>query len=101
MHDMTNATRPDPDPLLVEIAEYVTNYAVQSSEAYDTARLCRRTRDIGKINREQNFSINARGQEDLPSRHAEHTRLEPNDHPARGPPGPRRDLPPAPRSVRV
>jgi 2-methylcitrate dehydratase len=40
MHDTTNATRPDPDQLLVDIADYVTGYPVQSAEAYDTARLC-------------------------------------------------------------
>jgi 2-methylcitrate dehydratase len=37
---MTSAARPEPDQLLVEIAEYVTGYAVQSAEAHETARLC-------------------------------------------------------------
>jgi 2-methylcitrate dehydratase len=32
--------RPEPDQLLVEIAEYVAHYAIQSSEAYQTARYC-------------------------------------------------------------
>jgi 2-methylcitrate dehydratase len=32
--------RPDPDALLVEIAEYARNYTIQSELAYDTARYC-------------------------------------------------------------
>ncbi|CAM3253353.1 bifunctional 2-methylcitrate dehydratase/aconitate hydratase [Paenibacillus lupini] len=32
--------RPDPDPLLVEIAEYVLDKEITSTEAYNTARLC-------------------------------------------------------------
>ena len=32
--------RPEPDPVLVDIADYVTGYAVTSQEAYETARLC-------------------------------------------------------------
>jgi 2-methylcitrate dehydratase len=32
--------RPDPDQVLVDIADYVTKYNVDSAEAYDTARLC-------------------------------------------------------------
>jgi 2-methylcitrate dehydratase len=32
--------RPDPDKVLVDIAEYVTKYNIESAEAYDTARLC-------------------------------------------------------------
>jgi 2-methylcitrate dehydratase len=35
-----SAKRPDPDPLLVAIAEYARNYAVKSALAYDTARDC-------------------------------------------------------------
>src|SRR5690242_10660453 len=31
---------PDPDKDLVDIADYVLNYPIASSEAYDTARLC-------------------------------------------------------------
>jgi 2-methylcitrate dehydratase len=40
MSDHTSAQRPPPDPLLVEIAEYVSARAIDSREAYDTARLC-------------------------------------------------------------
>jgi 2-methylcitrate dehydratase len=36
----TFAKRPDPDRLLVEIAEYVLDYRVDSELAYDTARWC-------------------------------------------------------------
>ncbi|QDQ25351.1 bifunctional 2-methylcitrate dehydratase/aconitate hydratase [Chitinimonas arctica] len=32
--------RPDPDQVLVDIADYVWQYEVQSTEAYNTARLC-------------------------------------------------------------
>jgi 2-methylcitrate dehydratase len=32
--------RPDPDKVLVDIAEYVTDFQIGSAEAYDTARLC-------------------------------------------------------------
>ncbi len=32
--------RPDPDPELVQIADYVLEYVVDSPEAYDTARYC-------------------------------------------------------------
>ncbi|MDM8568754.1 bifunctional 2-methylcitrate dehydratase/aconitate hydratase [Thiotrichales bacterium HSG1] len=32
--------RPDPDQILVDIANYVSNYEVSSSEAYDTASYC-------------------------------------------------------------
>src|SRR4051794_26392736 len=40
MSDHTSAQRPPPDALLVEIAEYVSGRAIDSREAYDTARLC-------------------------------------------------------------
>ena len=40
MHDITNAQRPAPDPLLVDIADYVLSTGIASAEAYDTARLC-------------------------------------------------------------
>jgi 2-methylcitrate dehydratase len=40
MHDVRSATRPDPDQILVDIADYVVSGPVQSKEAYDTARLC-------------------------------------------------------------
>ncbi len=33
-------TRPDPDHVLVNIADYVCNYEINSVEAYDTARNC-------------------------------------------------------------
>ncbi len=36
----TSAKRPAPDPVLVDIADYVTGYAIQSGLAYDTARHC-------------------------------------------------------------
>src|SRR3974377_1579193 len=39
-HDLRSAERPDPDYLLVGIAEYVQNHAVASETAYDTARYC-------------------------------------------------------------
>jgi 2-methylcitrate dehydratase len=32
--------RPKPDQVMVDIADYVTKYVIQSAEAYDTARLC-------------------------------------------------------------
>ena len=32
--------RPDPDPELVSIADYVANFQIDSAEAYDTARYC-------------------------------------------------------------
>jgi 2-methylcitrate dehydratase PrpD len=32
--------RPAPDQVLVDIADYVLNYKIESSEAYDTARNC-------------------------------------------------------------
>ena len=33
-------TRPDPDQVLVDIADYVCDYEIESKEAYDTARNC-------------------------------------------------------------
>jgi len=39
-HDVKSAVRPDPDKLLVEIADYVTGYQIKSQDAYDTARYC-------------------------------------------------------------
>jgi 2-methylcitrate dehydratase len=32
--------RPEPDKVLVDIADYVMKYQIESAEAYDTARLC-------------------------------------------------------------
>ena len=37
-HDIRSAQRPDPDPSMVDIANYVTDYYIGSSEAYTTAR---------------------------------------------------------------
>jgi len=37
-HDMRSAKRPDPDQPMVDIADYVADYKIQSAEAYDTAR---------------------------------------------------------------
>jgi 2-methylcitrate dehydratase len=39
-YDAKSTRRPDPDALLVEIAEYARNYHIQSELAYDTARYC-------------------------------------------------------------
>lgn len=39
-HDLKSAKRPDPEKVLVDIADYVLDYDVQSDEAYETARYC-------------------------------------------------------------
>ncbi|MEZ5671885.1 MAG: hypothetical protein R3E08_05690 [Thiotrichaceae bacterium] len=40
-HDIRDTKRPDPDQVLVDIADYVMNYDVtKSSEAMETARYC-------------------------------------------------------------
>jgi 2-methylcitrate dehydratase len=39
-HDFKSAQRPDPDPVLVAIAEYAKSYQVRSEQAYETARYC-------------------------------------------------------------
>ncbi len=39
-HDIRSARRPDPDKVLVDIADYVCGTEVASREAYDTARYC-------------------------------------------------------------
>ncbi|HET7842621.1 MAG TPA: bifunctional 2-methylcitrate dehydratase/aconitate hydratase, partial [Xanthomonadales bacterium] len=39
-HDIRSARRPDPDQPLVDIANYVVDYYISSSEAYETARWC-------------------------------------------------------------
>jgi len=39
-HDTKSAKRPDPDQVLVDIAEYASNYRIASEVAYDTARYC-------------------------------------------------------------
>jgi 2-methylcitrate dehydratase len=36
--DIRSAARPDPDPSMVDIADYVTGYRIESDEAYETAR---------------------------------------------------------------
>ena len=38
-HDKS-AKRPDPDAILVAIADYARNYTIKSASAYDTARDC-------------------------------------------------------------
>ena len=40
MNNVETNIRPDPDPELVAIADYVTGYQIGSDEAYDTARHC-------------------------------------------------------------
>jgi len=37
-HDIRSAQRPDPDQPMVDIANYVADYTIDSKEAYDTAR---------------------------------------------------------------
>ena len=37
--DLRSARRPDPDPPMIAVADYVVDYRIDSSEAYDTARL--------------------------------------------------------------
>ena len=39
-HDLKSAHRPDPDPLLVEIASYAHAAVIDSAMAYETARYC-------------------------------------------------------------
>ncbi len=36
--DIRSTVRPEPDPPMVEIADYVVDYTIESREAYDTAR---------------------------------------------------------------
>jgi 2-methylcitrate dehydratase len=40
MSTQISNVRPDPDQVLVDIADYVLNYQINSTEAYNTARLC-------------------------------------------------------------
>jgi 2-methylcitrate dehydratase len=40
MSNHISNVRPDPDQVILDIAEYVTDYEIDSSEAYGTARLC-------------------------------------------------------------
>src|SRR5262249_30135832 len=37
-HDIRSAVRPQPDQPMVDIADYVADYVIESREAYDTAR---------------------------------------------------------------
>jgi 2-methylcitrate dehydratase len=39
-HDYKSARRPDPDPVLVDIAEYAKKFSIKSAQAYETARYC-------------------------------------------------------------
>ena len=39
-HDIKSAQRPAPDTALVAIADYAKSYAIDSAQAYDTARYC-------------------------------------------------------------
>ncbi|MGA0587553.1 bifunctional 2-methylcitrate dehydratase/aconitate hydratase [Dyella sp. KRB-257] len=39
VRDIRSARRPEPDQPLVDIADYVTDYSIDSTEAYDTARI--------------------------------------------------------------
>ena len=39
-HDYKSAQRPQPDELLVAIADYTSNYKVDSLQAYETAKYC-------------------------------------------------------------
>ena len=39
-HDFKSAKRPDPDQVLVDIADYVCSKELTSAEAYQTARHC-------------------------------------------------------------
>jgi 2-methylcitrate dehydratase len=39
-HDIRSAKRPDPDQPMVDIANYVVDFHVNSAEAYETARYC-------------------------------------------------------------
>ncbi|MGH8370879.1 MAG: MmgE/PrpD family protein, partial [Gammaproteobacteria bacterium] len=39
-HDIKSAKRPDPEKVLTDIADYVIDYQIKSSEAYETARYC-------------------------------------------------------------
>src|SRR5882724_5351563 len=39
-HDIKSAQRPDPDAVLIAIAEYARNFSIKSKQAYETARYC-------------------------------------------------------------
>src|SRR5688572_9545830 len=38
--DIKSAQRPDPDPVLVDIADYALSYGIRSEQAYETAYYC-------------------------------------------------------------
>ena len=40
MSEAASAIRPQPDKVLVDIADYAASYRIESNEAYDTARYC-------------------------------------------------------------
>ena len=40
MSHTSSNLRPDPDPLLIQIADYVSRFSLQSEEAFQTARYC-------------------------------------------------------------
>src|SRR5438128_11585864 len=40
MSTAVSNVRPDPDQVLIDIANYAAHYTIDSAEAYDTARLC-------------------------------------------------------------
>jgi len=40
LHDIKSAARPEPDKVLVDIADYVVNHSIDSHDAYDTAYYC-------------------------------------------------------------
>jgi 2-methylcitrate dehydratase len=40
MSEAVSAVRPQPDQVLVDIADYAASYRIESNEAYDTARYC-------------------------------------------------------------
>jgi len=39
-HDIRSAKRPDPDPILIDIADYAVNATIDSELAYETAHYC-------------------------------------------------------------
>src|ERR1044071_9587498 len=40
MSNLVSNIRPEPDKVIVDIAEYALQYEIRSAEAYNTARLC-------------------------------------------------------------
>ena len=37
---ISTSARPQPDKVITDIVNYASNYAIKSTEAYNTARLC-------------------------------------------------------------